>query len=323
MIRLVEGTSSATDKLLVPALVARDTILGPVTAWCPWWWRSASSIPELRTHVPQPQPARWAPRASRSAATQHDMRNIETHDTLQQANAFIAAEEEYLPLPQMDGTDETSADPQSDALSSITTLRRQMCLLWLPGTLPWQGVQRLMARCAHVNPLRPFCDSTKFPQNPAATRIAVTGAAACARMTLWATRVAQSKIACWEKEGRPVPGANLQEIQANLVELAAWRQIAQDPAGFAASLQVCPRAAADLATTLREQLQMDRSPSSVQIGCAADNQRLKAISVPEKQAMWSFHALYESSVCLSPNDSRLHEALQKPTLGGYDPPHSK
>jgi len=68
-IRLVEGTSSAADKLLVPALVARDTILGPVTTWCPWWWRSASYIPELRTHIPQPQPARWAPRTSRSTVT--------------------------------------------------------------------------------------------------------------------------------------------------------------------------------------------------------------------------------------------------------------
>jgi len=179
-----------------------------------------------------------------------------------------------------------------------------------------------MARGAHVNPLRPFCDSTKFLQKPAATRIAVTGAAACARLTPWATRVAQSKIACWEKEGRPVPGTDLQEIQANLVELAAWRQIAQDPTGFASSLQVCPGAAADLAATLREQLQMDRLPSSVRIACAADNQRLTATSAPEKPAMWSFHALYESSVCLSPNNSRLHEALQNPTLGGYDPAHS-
>jgi len=34
-------------------------------------------------------------------------------------------------------------------------------------------------------------------------------------------------------------------------------------------------------------------------------------------------ALYKSSVCLSPNDSRLHEALQKPTLGGYGPTHSQ
>jgi len=175
------------------------------------------------------------------------MRNTETHEALQQANAFIAAEEEYLPIPQMDGTDVTSADPPCDAISSITMLRRHACLLWLPGRLPWQGVQRIMARCAHVNPLRPFCDSTEFPQKPAATRIAATGAAACARLTLWATRVAQSTIACWEKDGRPVPDANLREIQANLVELAAWRRIAQDPAGFAASLQVCPGAAADFA----------------------------------------------------------------------------
>jgi len=65
------------------------------------------------------------------------MRNTEIHEALQQANAFIAAEEEYLPLPQMDGTDVTSADPQSDALPSITTLRRHTRLLWLPGTLPW------------------------------------------------------------------------------------------------------------------------------------------------------------------------------------------
>ena len=57
----------------------------------------------------------------------------------------------------------------------------------------------------------------------------------------------------------------------------------------------------------------------MRIGCAIDKQRLKATSVPEKPAMWSFHALYESSVCLSP----LHEALQKPTLGGYDLAHSQ
>jgi len=172
-IRLVEGTASAADKLLVPALVAQDQILGPITAWCPWWWRSPSYIPELKTHVPQQQPATRAPGASRPAAAQHDMRNTETHEALQQANAFIAAEEEYLPLPQIDGTDVTSADPQCDALPSITTLCRHRRLLWLPGTLPWQGVQRIMARCAYVNPLRPFCDSTKFLQNPAETRIAV------------------------------------------------------------------------------------------------------------------------------------------------------
>jgi len=176
-----------------------------------------------------------------------------------------------------------------------------------------------MTRCTNVNPLRPFCDSTKFPPKPAATRITITGAAACARLTLWATRVVQSKIECWEKEGRPVTNTDLQEIQTNLVELATWRQIAQDPTDFASSPQVCPGSVADLTTTLREQLQMDRLPSSVRISCATDNQRLTATSAPEKSAMWSFHALYESSVCLSPNDSRLHEALQKPTFSGYDP----
>ena len=61
----------------------------------------------------------------------------------------------------------------------------------------------------------------------------------------------------------------------------------------------------------------------MQIGGAIDKQRLKATSVLVKPAMWSFHALNESSVCLSPNDSRLHEALQMPMLGGYEPAHSQ
>jgi len=242
------------------------------------------------------------------------MRNTETHDVLKQANAFIAAEEEYLPLPQMDGTDETSA--------GRTLLHHNSASANAPPLVTWHLTLAGRSKnngCAHISPLRPFCNSTKFPQKLAATRIAITGTAACARLTLWATRVAQSKRACWEKEGRPVPGTDLQEIQANLVKLAAWRQIAQDPTGFASSLQVCPGTAAELAATLREQLQVDRLPSSVRIACAADNQRLTATSVPEKPAMWSFHALYESSVCLSPNDSR----LQKPMLGGYDPAHSQ
>jgi len=94
------------------------------------------------------------------------MRNTETHDALQQANAFITAEEEYLPLPQMDGTDETSHDPQSDALSSITTLRRQTRLLWLPDTLPWQGAQRIM-NAVHILTLWPhFAIQPNFRKNP-------------------------------------------------------------------------------------------------------------------------------------------------------------
>ena len=65
------------------------------------------------------------------------MRNTKTH--IQQPYTFIAAEEEHLPLPQMDGTDVMSADPQCDALPFITTLRRNTRLLWLPGTLPLQA----------------------------------------------------------------------------------------------------------------------------------------------------------------------------------------
>jgi len=128
-IRLVEGTASAADTLLVPALMARDQMLGPITAWCPWWWWSPSYIPELKTHVPKQQPATRAPGASRPAAAQHDMCNTETHEALQQANAFIDAEEEYLPLLQMDCTDVTSADPQCDTLPSIIMLRQHTRLL--------------------------------------------------------------------------------------------------------------------------------------------------------------------------------------------------
>jgi len=55
----------------------------------------------------------------------------------------------------------------------------------------------------------------------------------------------------------------LQEIRGNLVELAAWRQIAEDPSGFAMAVKACGRAADDLAAALREQLQLDRRPASI------------------------------------------------------------
>jgi len=112
-----------------------------------------------------------------------------------------------------------------------------------------------------------------------------------------------------------VPGATLQEIRGNLVELAAWRQRAEDPSGFVAALKVCPLAADDLAAALHEQLQLDPHPTSLMKICAKDRHWM-ATAAPTAPAPWSFHALYESSIFLCPNDSRLHEALHKPTRGG-------
>ena len=118
MNRLVEGTASTADRLLVPALVSRDQILGPVSAWCPWWWRSARYVPGHRTHVTPQQHARRAPEAACFAAAQHKACSTEAHRALQEANAFIAVDEKYLPIPQMDSTDATSAAPECDTLPS-------------------------------------------------------------------------------------------------------------------------------------------------------------------------------------------------------------
>jgi len=187
-------------------------------------------------------------------------------------------------------------------------------LPWLHGTLPWRGVKALTSRCAHVNPLRNFCDSAVFPQKPAAMRIAVMNAVCAARTTLWTTRIAQANVASCQRLGRPVLDTVLQEIRGNLVELAAWRQIAEDPSGFAMAVKACSRAADDLAAALREQLQLDRRPASIRTICDLDTWRNAGAHTDPTP--WSFHALHESSIFLCPNDSRFHEALQNPAIGG-------
>jgi len=93
----------------------------------------------------------------------------------------------------------------------------------------------------------------------------------------------------------------LQEIGGNLVELAAWRQIAEDPSGFAMAVKACGRAADDLAAALREQLQLDRRPASIRTICDFDT--WKNAGAPTDPNLWSFHALHESSIFLCPNDN--------------------
>jgi len=193
-------------------------------------------------------------------------------------------------------------------------------LPWLHGTLQWHGAKAVTARYAHVNPLRNLCDSAVFPQKPAATRIAVMNAVCAARATLWTTQTSQANVASCQRSSRPVLDTILQEIRGNLVELAAWRQIAEDPSGFAMTVTACDRAADDLAAALREQLQLDRRPASIRTICDFDT--WKNAGAPTDPTFWSFHALYESSIFLCPNDSRLHEALQNPAIGGITPTDS-
>ena len=82
------------------------------------------------------------------------------------------------------------------------------------------------------------------------------------------------------------------------MELAAWRQIAEDPLGFAMALKACDRAADDLAAALHEQLQLDRPPASIRTICDFDT--WKNAGAPTDPTVWSFHALYESSIFLCP-----------------------
>ena len=82
------------------------------------------------------------------------------------------------------------------------------------------------------------------------------------------------------------------------MELAAWRQIAEDPSGLAMAVKACDRAAEDLAAALREQLQLDRRPVSILTMYDLDSWETT------DPTLWSFHALYKSSIFLCLNDSR-------------------
>jgi len=304
---------------LLLALASRDQMLenDGTSTWCPWWWSSTlyrigSQAEGIETTVVlHPLPT------SRNATEDDETAGQTVNQAaLREANEFIVAQEEYVALPQLDGTDERSPDDHHGNFPTPAAplLHYHASLLWLRGTLPWRGVKAVTARCAHVNPLRNFCDSAVFPQKPAATRIAVMNAVCAARTALWTTRVTQASVANCRRTSRPVPDTILQEIRGNLVELAAWRQIAEDPSSFAMAVKACDRAAEDLAASLREQLQLDRHPVSVRTMCDLDS--WKTTCAPADPTFWSFHALYKSSIFLCPNDSQLHEALQKQAMGG-------
>jgi len=301
------------------ALTSRDQLLGNdgTSAWCPWWWSSSwhglsNQVEEVTpTAVLHPLPT------SCHSTSDHDPARQEVNQKrLNEAEEFIAAQAEYVALPQKDSTDDSSPDDcQSNIPSHPPTLiHYHASLQWLHSTLPWRGVKAVTSRCAHVNPLRNLCDSAVFPQKPAATRIAVMNTVCTARATLWTTRISQANVASCQRSGRPVLDTILQEIRGNLVELAVWRQIAQDPSGFAMAVKACGRAADDLAAALREQLQLDRHPASIRTICDFDT--WKNAGTPTDPTLWSFHALYESSIFLCLNDSRLREALQNPAIGG-------
>ena len=293
------------------------------SAWCPWWWsypgyRLGNRVEEIAPTAVLHQ----LPTSCHTAADHDSAEQKVNQEPQSEADEFIAAQEEFVALPQLDGTDDRSPEDCHSNLPShpAPPLHYHAGLPWLHGTLPWRSVKAVTARCAHVNPLRNFCDLAVFPQKLAATRIAVMDAVCAARTTLWTTRIVQANVASCRRSSRPVLDTILQEIGGNLVELAAWRQIAEDPSGFAMAVKACDRAADDLATVLRKQLQLDRRPASIRTICDFDT--WQNASAPTDPTLWSFYALYEFSIFLCPNDSRLHEALQKQVIGGKPPTES-
>jgi len=233
MTRVVEGTASSTDNTLLVALASRDQTLGNdcTSVWCPWWWSSSWYGLGNRAEEITPTAVLHPLAKSCHTTSDHDPTTQEDQELLSEAEEFIAAQAEYVALPQLDGTDDRSPD---DCHSNIPShppppLHYHASLPWLHGTLPWHGVKAVTARYAHVNPLRNLCDSAVFPQKPAATRIAVMNAVCAARATLWTTQTSQANVASCQRSSRPVLDTILQEIRGNLVELAAWRQIAEDP----------------------------------------------------------------------------------------------
>jgi len=197
MTRVVQGTASSTDNSLLVALASRDQMLGNdgTSAWCPWWWSSSWYRLGNRVEEITPTAVLHALPTSCYTTADHDSAGQEVNqELLSEAEEFIAAQAEYVALPQLDGTDDRSPDDcHSDIPSHLPPpLHYHAGLPWLHGTLPWRSVKAVTACCAHVNPLRNFCDSAVFPQKPAATRIAVMNAVCAARSTLRTTRISQA-----------------------------------------------------------------------------------------------------------------------------------
>jgi len=126
---------------LLLALASRDQMLenDGTSTWCPWWWSSTlyrigSQAEGIETTVVlHPLPT------SRNATEDDETAGQTVNQAaLREANEFIDAQEEYVALPQLDGTDERSPD---DHHSNFPTPPAP--LLHYHASLPWL---RAMAR---------------------------------------------------------------------------------------------------------------------------------------------------------------------------------
>jgi len=141
MTRVVEGTASSTDNSLLVALTSRDQLLGNdgTSAWCPWWWPSSwhglsNWVEEVTlTAVLHPLPT-----SCHSAADHDPARQEVIQKLLNEGEELIAAQAEYVALPQLDGTDDISPDDCHSNIPSHppTPIHYHASLPWLHGTLP-------------------------------------------------------------------------------------------------------------------------------------------------------------------------------------------
>jgi len=167
MTRVVEGTASSTDNSLLAALTSRDQQLGidSTSTWCPWSW--SSSWYGLGNRVEEVAPTAVLhplPTSCHSTSDHGDARQEANQHLLTEAEEFITAQAEYVALPQLDGTDDSLPEDCHSNLPSNqpTPIHYFARLPWLHGTLPWRSVKAVTSRCAHVNPLRNFCDLAVF-----------------------------------------------------------------------------------------------------------------------------------------------------------------
>jgi len=103
MTRVVEGTASSTDNLLLVALTSRDQLLGSdgTSAWCPWWW--SSSWHGLSNQVEEVTPTavlHLLPTSCHSTSDHDPARQEVNQKRLNEAEEFITAQAEYVALPQ-------------------------------------------------------------------------------------------------------------------------------------------------------------------------------------------------------------------------------
>jgi len=147
MTRVVEGTASSTDNSLLAALTSRDQLLGNdgTSAWCPWWW--SSSWYGLGNRVEGVAPTAVLhplPTSCHSTSDHGDARQEANQQLPAEAEEFITAQAEFVALPQLDGTDDSSLMTVISSLMTVTATSPQILQLEYITSLVCRGCT---ARC--------------------------------------------------------------------------------------------------------------------------------------------------------------------------------